>query len=79
MSLTKIKLSNIDPIALESLAGGGGIDSAGVLSMLARSTLYLDSANDRVGVGTNSPGSKLTVDGTVYASGFIEGYNGIYT
>lgn len=80
MSLTKIKLSNMHPTALESLAGGGGgLDSAGVLNIFARSTLYLDSANDRIGIGRITPSTKLDIDGTVTATAFAGSLTGNVT
>lgn len=39
--------------------------------------LFVDASTDRVGVGTNTPGSKLDVKGTLRLSGSTSGYVGI--
>ena len=40
-------------------------------------TLFVDSTNNRVGIGTTSPTEKLTVSGNISASGNIQTSNGI--
>jgi len=36
-------------------------------------TLYVDSSNNRVGIGTASPSQKLTVEGDITGSGYVKG------
>lgn len=54
MPLTKIKSENIDATGNLSLDTG---------------TLFIDSVNDRVGIGNTAPVNKLSVNGTTYLSG----------
>ena len=53
----------------------GALNTSGNLSVNS-DALFVDASNDRVGIGTSSPGSNLEVVGTVYASGLITGDGG---
>lgn len=46
-------------------------------NLVSDSNFYVDIANDRVGIGTTLPTSKLSVDGNVYVSGIITSSSGV--
>lgn len=46
-------------------------------NLVSDSNLYIDIVNDRVGIGTTIPTSKLSVDGNVYVSGIITSSSGV--
>ena len=45
-------------------------------NLVSNTNLYVDIVNDRVGIGTTIPTSKLSIDGNVYISGIITSSSG---
>jgi hypothetical protein len=72
-SNTGVYSPGVDQVAVTT--GGTqrlSIDSSGNVN-IDSNTLYVDAANNRVGLGTNSPARTLDVSGTFRSSGRIEG------
>ena len=66
----------------DTMTGQLNISSGGLLvtgnANFDSATLFVDSVNDRIGIGTTSPGYKLDVNGDIHASNEIYLDNGKY-
>jgi hypothetical protein len=85
MAITKATSSVLaDNAALNNLNAGASIAFTKPVSVSGNltvdtNTLFVDSVNDRVGIGTTSASEKLTVSGNISASGNVTASNLVYT